>query len=1423
MTVDELTDKLLYPCFVCKQENCSRTRPLEKTKAQQYGLNEDNIPTGARVCNNCQCKAVKSRFSNTNCPLPTCPNPKDRVKRFRNLPARLFELAPEERDPIIKELQIPPNVTKCCSACLTRIKRKMGAHLLGTTSLSDDEIQQLRNKLQDIGPKWSQLADQLNKSATVLKTFYYNYKKKYGFDQAVNEYYKMHANEDRRAITDGDESDVSVTSSDDNGSDTHKNELNDCEKMDTNAVLIVKSEPLIISSTPTSIASMSSNKDIVTKNEPQPPTTTANTAQVQVIDDRLPPPLGQPPPLLSSQQIQNLSTSGMSRGPESHPLISIMRTKKHSEEYDSSATETADEENESSPANRQSPKAVFAGKGLNPATTISMVPTVPPQQQNGPLSNVRDVLHNVIERTLKNPGGAVPPLKHNPVDTNPDVSFVSAYRQDPNKIQIQPQRRSNSDSGIQTLATLSIVNSHGQQQNIPGQNQLHPLNISSIAATITPVPPPPQANQQLPPRSTPQHMIQQDKDMKYHTVARAIQPQVQHNEPEPQTLDLSIKKPQQQQQQPPERNFPAFQAKAPPPPTAGSIYRGDPAANIPNQSNYLAFHPDQRPSKSPSNYIPPPLSPGQRVMGIPPPHSMQQPQQIISNKSKVTPKLSPNVHHQMQQQQTSAQVQQMNGPKGSITKGTPINDRGQPITIQNARYEILRHTPPSAENKFGSIIAGTPVNINDKRVHEYMKNNRHSPATNQQNPTSAAQSGSPHPTITYRPPGDLSSTTRDLVFSDYMISQQMHNQQVRGGANMPNTISIISGGPSGRPEKESPSPRSIAHSSSPASLYYADKDRDRVASGQTRPEYLSRSSPADHHNSNPSPHRTPPPQRQGVIIQRHNNASSKPPSPAPLRQGHFSHHYSQGHDALSNLVDVAVAQQALPVPNDNSRRPSHMPPTSSAENLSSLPPPRDRGYPYLIPAEVMALQHQQIDLMRRQQQHEYNERKERELIQERERDRERNRERDERETQRRIDADLAERNFERDRMEQQLRISYQPRLPYTGRLPDEISAQCLINAIITENISRPADARERYPSHPLNRLQPSENNGNSHSPNVINVDVDSSSDLSRHSSISSLPSKNLKLNDITDAIIAKDPAYMHHQQGPPTSAYHLPAHLMRTSFSGSIPSKTPPTQSIAQQQQSSIPQPMGQEQIVATEQWKINRKLQQQQQQKEELAKSGVNMQGRSTPDERHVIRMAQSPSPRTKMAYEPVSPPETSSHYHIQPKITINAYDQRNMPIVQENAQGADENKLLKLINNRLAEVMRNDDKYPNEHHSDGKDRRDGVLYERPRSGNSVPGNGINSGDKSPAKRESPQVYGNLSRPSSQPGNMPFQPSPSMSFLYPYSALTIPQAAGANPIISPKAANEIIDANRQQQPPAPHLETRQVLSENYDALSDED
>jgi hypothetical protein len=180
---------------------------------------------------------------------------------------------------------------------------------------------------------------------------------------------------------------------------------------------------------------------------------------------------------------------------------------------------------------------------------------------------------------------------------------------------------------------------------------------------------------------------------------------------------------------------------------------------------------------------------------------------------------------------------------------------------------------------------------------------------------------------------------------------------------------------------------------------------------------------------------------------------------------------------------------------------------------------------------------------------------------------------------------------------------------------------------------------------------------------------------------------------------------------------------------------------------------------------------------------------------------------------------------------ITINANDQRKLaPGVitssQENAPGADANIVLKLMNHRIAEAMRNDEKYGGiEHHAaEGKDGHLMKAYERPRSGSSLPGNGMPDSDSdksSVGKRESPSVYISQStRPSPQP-NQGFQQA-SMAFMYPFSALTIPQA-GANPIISPKPANELLDVGRQSSAPPQHMETRQVLSEQYDALSDED
>lgn len=449
---------------MCKEEQCLRTRPLEKGRGQQYGIAEDSIPPGARVCNTCQCKSVRSRY--TSCPLPTCPNPKDRVKRFRNLPSRLFELAPEIRDPFIQEFQIPPNVTKCCSACLIKIKRKLGPHLLGTT-LTDDEIAKFKTLLQENGPKWQQLADALGKTAVALKSFYFHYQKKYSFDLAVTEYYKLHPSEERRsAITDGDESDLSTSSCDERegGSDTASAESPKTSSgttgSNTNAPITVKKEDGSCSSnnsgrcvSPTS-AKFSQNLHAAASMDTISPELSAacifgrNVAkpgetprQENIIGSELLPPIGQPPP----------------------------RKQKTTEEYDSSATETADEENETSPGNRQSPKVLLYPPNQ---TTITMVPS---SMQNGPRDsmhpelNVRDVMLNVIERSLKTGQQPPPPPKSsiskpNMMDSRADITFVREYRNDLSK-----------PSLISNLST----NSQQQQQQ---QQQHQQLQVCTVTA-----------------------------------------------------------------------------------------------------------------------------------------------------------------------------------------------------------------------------------------------------------------------------------------------------------------------------------------------------------------------------------------------------------------------------------------------------------------------------------------------------------------------------------------------------------------------------------------------------------------------------------------------------------------------------------------------------------------------------------------------------------------------------------------------------------------------------------------------------------------------------------------------------------------------------------------------------------------------------
>lgn len=109
---------------MCKNKNCVRTRKLKKSKCHWYGISEESITEGARVCNSCESKSVRSRFK--NCPVPFCIYFKENnTRKLYNFTPRFLHLNEEEKNSIYKELNIPTSVTKCCVKCYTLILKKL--------------------------------------------------------------------------------------------------------------------------------------------------------------------------------------------------------------------------------------------------------------------------------------------------------------------------------------------------------------------------------------------------------------------------------------------------------------------------------------------------------------------------------------------------------------------------------------------------------------------------------------------------------------------------------------------------------------------------------------------------------------------------------------------------------------------------------------------------------------------------------------------------------------------------------------------------------------------------------------------------------------------------------------------------------------------------------------------------------------------------------------------------------------------------------------------------------------------------------------------------------------------------------------------------------------------------------------------------
>ena len=104
--------------------------------------------------------------------------------------------------------EIPDGTKKICSACLTRLTRKItqvtgtsenhkptSEERLGTEVLlwRDDEIETLKGCLRNSGKNWSMMSESLNKtkSPEQCKKFFYGQRKKYQLDKLVLEYKRV--------------------------------------------------------------------------------------------------------------------------------------------------------------------------------------------------------------------------------------------------------------------------------------------------------------------------------------------------------------------------------------------------------------------------------------------------------------------------------------------------------------------------------------------------------------------------------------------------------------------------------------------------------------------------------------------------------------------------------------------------------------------------------------------------------------------------------------------------------------------------------------------------------------------------------------------------------------------------------------------------------------------------------------------------------------------------------------------------------------------------------------------------------------------------------------------------------------------------------------------------------------------------------
>lgn len=328
----------------------------------------------------------------------------------------------------------------------------------------------------------------------------------------------------------------------------------------------------------------------------------------------------------------------------------------------------------------------------------------------------------------------------------------------------------------------------------------------------------------------------------------------------------------------------------------------------------------------------------------------------------------------------------------------------------------------------------------------------------------------------------------------------------------------------------------------------------------------------------------------------------------------------------------------------------------------------------------------------------------------------------------------------------------------------------------------------------------SENNGKSHSPNVINIDLESDSNSQKipTRNIAGTETKSITLGELADSIITKD---------------FSPNPLLR-------PTLLPFPENLSN----------------PNELWKYTsvRRTAVTSSGKDEMV--GKTQVGRSTPDERNVIRITQPQSPRKSAGvyHEPISPPEG----HFQ------QIDRRQISGSQLTSSSV-EFQLDRYMSNKIVEAMRtSDEKIRQDEHNESRSQQQQQSSAQQQASSqgqqqlshakeiidrsSTPGDMVIDDERTNCEQNQVNTTIQYSQHSHLPQTSTVTTFAPTTYTYPYSALNV--VSGAAPLPTQgtiSSTNKQSNSDLEQAPPPrPQplpAEPKPLLSAQYEALSDED